>query len=362
MVELGILADDLTGALDAAAPFASPDASVKVVWTGEDLGKRFSICTSTRDGRPGRAAYLVGQNLRRVAGAKIAFKKIDSLLRGNTAVELAACARSGLFRSIMISPAFPSQGRIVKEGRLLANGHLESSPVPLGARLENAGIRTCSVNPFDDWPDDEVLLCDAATDSDLDAIAERGRKLVAPVLWCGSAGLARALAPRRNGAKNRRSPRLIVIGSRHAVSREHFDQLAASTNVDCIRIQDPSDPLGRGVSPEFPGKRTGVLGFLLPELPSASVSGVYREVFARLAKSIRRPGCVMVCGGDTARWMMKALGTRTLSVIGDWSEGIPLSRIEGGRWDGTLLYSKSGAFHDCRMFEHLLAGSECREE
>ena len=53
------------------------------------------------------------------AGADVSYKKVDSLLRGRTAEEVADCLNSGLFRSAVIAPAFPAQQRITRDGRQL---------------------------------------------------------------------------------------------------------------------------------------------------------------------------------------------------------------------------------------------------
>ena len=47
---------------------------------------------------------------------------------------------------------------------------------------------------------------------------------------------------------------------------------------------------------------------------------------------------------------MEALGAVSLTVLGERSPGLPVSRIRGGRWDGCLVISKSGAFADAGLF------------
>ena len=41
---------------------------------------------------------------------------------------------------------------------------------------------------------------------------------------------------------------------------------------------------------------------------------------------------------------MGALGAEALLVTGELGPGVPCSRIEGGRWAGATVISKSGAF------------------
>ena len=49
-------------------------------------------------------------------GASIAYKKVDSLLRGHTLAELAACLQGGAFPFCVVAPAFPYQGRVTRSG------------------------------------------------------------------------------------------------------------------------------------------------------------------------------------------------------------------------------------------------------
>ena len=58
-----------------------------------------------------------------LAGADIAFKKIDSLLRGPWVAELDACLRTGLWDACIVAPAFVHQGRMTRSGQQYVNAH-----------------------------------------------------------------------------------------------------------------------------------------------------------------------------------------------------------------------------------------------
>ena len=49
-------------------------------------------------------------------------------------------------------------------------------------------------------------------------------------------------------------------------------------------------------------------------------------------------------GGRTLLSICRAVGASRLDVDGETSPGIPHSRINGGRWTGTRVLSKSGGF------------------
>ncbi|KAB2846326.1 MAG: four-carbon acid sugar kinase family protein, partial [Hyphomicrobiaceae bacterium] len=84
-----ILADDLTGALDAGACFASVERPLPVRWRGgfhHDVDEVLDIDTRTTSERA--AVERLSRCLPSLAAAEIGFKKIDSLLRGNSQSEL----------------------------------------------------------------------------------------------------------------------------------------------------------------------------------------------------------------------------------------------------------------------------------
>ena len=114
MTVVRIVADDLTGALDAAAPLVGVAGPLPVLWDAQaalKAGGSF-VLDSEIPGRAGAAAVV-----RCSGGADLAYKKIDSLLRGRTVDEIAACLESGAFASAVIAPAFPAQHRITRGGR-----------------------------------------------------------------------------------------------------------------------------------------------------------------------------------------------------------------------------------------------------
>ena len=84
MNDLAIIADDLTGAVDAAAPFAR-DVPVDVFWSRQATGRRYAVSTSSRDVDETLARRQVDAALVDAVSTKLVFKKIDSLLCAETA-------------------------------------------------------------------------------------------------------------------------------------------------------------------------------------------------------------------------------------------------------------------------------------
>ena len=126
-------------------------------------------------------------------GADLAFKKIDSCLRGQPAAEIAATIASGRFRTVVVAPAFPAQGRMTRQGRQLIR---DGDGLARHWRRPHARIGGGRADGAHGAPEPGggVFVCDADQDADLGGNCGDSPGLSPPVLWCGSGGLARALA------------------------------------------------------------------------------------------------------------------------------------------------------------------------
>lgn len=334
---LRLLADDLTGALDSAARFIPLLGPIPVRWRPDDLPPTVAIDTGTRDCADATAQAVLQEQAPHLLAASIAFKKIDSLLRGPIAAELAACLP--LFDRCVLAPAFPFQGRITRDGRQLTrDGETwRDTGVDLRAALAAHGLA--------------VPLRDAATDADLDAIVAACRTLPGRVLWCGTGGLAGALAGHRPvPCPVLPRPILALIGSNHSVSAAQL--AAAGTCLHClppIGTLDPA-PLHRALQAGAAAVRV----MLSDRTPRAEAAERIGERFASLLAALPRPGTLMVAGGETLRRLCDALGVTGLDVDGEIMPGVPTSRMRGGAWDGQRVVSKSGAFGDVGFLARLL--------
>jgi D-threonate/D-erythronate kinase len=346
-VVLRIVADDLTGALDAAAPFAAAGAPLPVRWDQAPQGGSYALDTETRERRADTYRWV-----KHLHGAALAFKKIDSLLRGRTAEELLACLDGGRFRSAIIAPAFPAQGRITRRGRQYWRAPDQSwQPVAcdlLAALRERLPI--AHAGSAGAIGNSGHVFCDAQSEADLAAIVEAGRRMGGPVLWCGSAGLARALAgqARAREAFVPKAPLLMLIGSDHAVSRAQHAAIAALRPglVTPLRasegaaieaaVAEVAAAIGRGAP--------SALAVALPENSPEAAREVLAKAFALVAERMPRPGCLLVTGGATLFGLLQALGAASLLATGELMPGVPHARIVGGRWHDLTAISKSGGF------------------
>ena len=114
-------------------------------------------------------------------GHDIAFKKIDSLLRGHIAAEIAHIMRRIEFDAAVIAPAFPALDRVTRQGRQWAMLAGDDRPHMVGPDLKSDfarfGIDLRSGVPAD-APAGSVLIADAETEEDLKAIVE-----FLPAIW-----------------------------------------------------------------------------------------------------------------------------------------------------------------------------------
>lgn len=335
---LRLLADDLTGALDSAARFVPLTGPVPVFWDAAGiLPPTAARDAGTREQNEAVAEAAVQDLAPMLAGADIAFKKIDSLLRGHVAAELAACLP--WFDHCVLAPAFPFQGRITRDGRQrVREGPLWRDTGPdLAAALAARDL--------------DVAVRNAAIDADLDAIVATGRALSGRVLWCGTGGLAGALAGHRAVPRPvLPTPILALVGSDHGVSAA---QLAAAG--DCLhRLPSDGTP---DLAPVHRALRTGAAAVCVTVPDGTARSEAAQRIgacFASLLAALPHPGTLVVAGGETLRRLCVAIGVTSLEVDGEIVPGVPASRMRGGAWDGQRLVSKSGAFGDAGFLARLL--------
>lgn len=311
MAEVLVIADDLTGALEAGAKFAAqgipalvttqpvPDSSYPVV----------VMDTESRHLSAEGAAAAVSRAC--ATPARILYKKTDSTLRGNIGSELRAMLALRPEGRVVYIPAYPGVGRTVRGGRLYVDGvpvhESEFADDALNPIAESCiagllGDLPCTVH--DGESDADVLRATAA------ALEDEGRPILA-----GPASVAEAMAGFLDIPRHaiRPWPRvvkcLVVNGSLHEAS---IRQIAYAEGRDCEPWQ-----IFRGT--------------ILADL----------EVIRCLESS--GADCVMVFGGDTAFGILKALGSPPLEPLGEVVTGVPVSRVIGRN---LTLITKAGGYGD----------------
>jgi D-threonate/D-erythronate kinase len=357
MPSLRLLADDLTGALDSSAELVGVFGPLSVFWSATSAHASqgsFAIDSGTREAGEDEAFALVRELAPMLDGATVAYKKIDSLLRGPWVAELDACLQTGLWDACIVAPAFAHQGRQTDAGQQYArtaDGSWHAVGDNILAQLRRRNLDARLGNTAEALKHG-ISVFDAQSDDDLDRVVHIGRQYAGRILWCGSGGLASALArgTETSVSAELTRPVLGLFGSDHAATAA---QLAACETI-VIRATDLrtatdriSKRLGEGVS---------LIKF---ETDGASTRAEAARQFARdielLGRSIEPPGTLLVAGGETLRSICVAIGASSLQVVGRLEPGVPKSVIQVGPWAGVDVISKSGAFGPPDLWWKLLS-------
>jgi uncharacterized protein YgbK (DUF1537 family) len=324
-LRLALMADDLTGAADAAVEFCEAGFSVSVGLSEDSVAQSeaeiCAISTESRELDEGAAREAVRRwaTILRRAGRQVVFMKVDSMLRGNNAAETAELVRSFGFARAVLCAALPRLGRICREGYLRTQ---DGRDVPL--------------------PTDQALATpDAETDEDLARIAAGILTAGEALLPAGSSGLARPWARElaRLRGRNARKPQppaadrptLCVIGSVHSRSLQQMEH-AVST----------------GVLEEVDGNRLGGGTPARSQLRRASIGAIPDGWTDELCKTIAsgRFGSLVLSGGSTLGLVFDALGVEAFEIGGPTTAGAPWGTIRGRIGEGLTVVTKSGAFGD----------------
>jgi uncharacterized protein YgbK (DUF1537 family) len=331
-LECLLIADDLTGACDAAVHFARRGYRTHVRL--DSHGEETSVLAISAESRHLSAAELrpVMDELARrlpIAQARILFNKIDSTLRGNVGAEIAAALTAFGCEAAVITPAYPAMGRTVEEGYLRVRA---AEAIDLAARLRSQGLEACAhVQPSAVCAAIQAgarfISVDVACDRDLDTIAAAGLESGRRILWSGSAGMASALARTLpcwagRGPRSRAVPAaprpvssvLFCIGSDHPVTVEQQRHLLALGRSEHVVLNLSLRPISLERVRELVGNAAGTATALV------------------------------LSGGDTASLVCRALGVRRIELEDEIVPGIPWGYLSGGAFDGWRVATKSGGF------------------
>jgi uncharacterized protein YgbK (DUF1537 family) len=325
-VRLVILADDLTGALDTAEPFARAGASAVVATSlaaarGVAVAGHEVVAINVDSRRLARDAAIAAM---REAWRLIApwapdhlFKKIDSRMKGHVGAELAALMALGERERAIVAPAIPAIGRLVGDGAVIGFG--VARPVRIA-----------------DLPDWQAAwdVPDCPDESAMARIANLILSEPTGTMAVGASGLAEAMAARflfdrgtvAPPPPSRAGPLLMAIGSRDPIT---LGQIAALEQHR--RTRADAD-----------------LFLLRAPLADDDSSDVAGQLAAR-ALAFARDNAIstlLLSGGDTAAAFIRAAGIDLLVPSGALAPGMPVARGEAGDGRVFTLITKSGGFGD----------------
>jgi D-threonate/D-erythronate kinase len=334
-----VLADDLTGACDAAAAFIRSARSVRV-WFG--AGALYSVpetvqafTTNSRSLSASRAAHIVSRAVKALSSGSqsLFFKKVDSACRGPIGAEVLAAHRALSTRAVFFAPAFPAESRIVRDGTLeIRNSAGEAKEIrlahlfPITIRHRIAVISSATELAPALESGKTILICDSESQADLATMAHSAQAFPG-LLYAGSAGLAQALAGLNSfsqaaGLVPRAARTLLIAGSPHPVTRLQLQTLDRA---------------------RFSGVRVMRLGF-----PFALAARI------RAAFGSYQPQALILTGGATALLAVRALEADSLILQGELAPGTPWGLIQGGLAHGCTVVTKSGGLGTATAFNDIL--------
>jgi len=319
------LADDLTGALEAAAKFAGRGLGARVTTqvavSGPPEVPVLVIDTETRH-LPAEDARAVVRETTESAlrfAPWLVYKKTDSTLRGNIAAEFRALLECMPHRSLVYAPSYPEMSRTVKAGRLFVGG------LPVHETVYAQDL----LNPVRESDIRIVLhgvpatVLDGESNADVLAAARSITAVDPPLLAAGPAALAAALAqcvPSLRCGDLRALPQmprcLVVNGSLHPASLAQIDFARAHCCfVGGWRYLDDG-----------------------PVDARLNRAGQTAERVRGLIETSPIDGLI-VFGGDTAFGIHRVLGGQPFEAWSEVLPGVPLSRC------GDLFWvTKAGGF------------------
>lgn len=280
---IGIVADDLTGANDTALQFFIKGSNTEIIFdTDENIQNHpnigtFALTTESRNIDAKEAAQKVWEGAKKLKdnlSVEYFYKKIDSTLRGNIAVETLAMLDAIGYDAAVIAPAFIREGRITIGGYQLLKGvpiertdaardsyaPIYDSYIPdilkkqvnegfydsiatiqLNVIAKGAGPITSKLNELVSGGK-KLIVADAVSAIDLEQVVLAITKSQYNILPVGSAGLANALGnvwlPLNNSEPVQKIipklPKLILSGSKNSMTTAQINKLLLDDDINNV--------------------------------------------------------------------------------------------------------------------------------
>ena len=408
---IGIIADDLTGANDTALQFHIAGANTRIVlspnenYIPEGNVQAWAIPTETRNIAPEEAyekiietAYFMRDKL----DIGYFYKKIDSTLRGNIAVETLGLMQVLEMDAAIIMPAFPNESRVTVGGYHLSKGvpiektEIASDPhspiyeshiptilqkqigdeyaslvgsIELKTVLKGAGPVLNSLNELVE-AGKKLIVVDAVSITDIEQVLLALDKCNYKILPCGSAGAAQVLAkmlfPDSKKEINQKTfsklPKLIIAGSATELCASQIKKLIESDEIEnTYSVSLTEEEFINGITDEtferikqqlVPNNIVIIhssdicqnedLQTLLieHELTKKQFASKIVDLLAELTKKLssEKDFTLITVGGETSYECCKQLGCEYLNITDEVAPAIPLCIDNNGKY----IITKSG--------------------
>jgi len=397
---LGIIADDLTGALDTGVQFSKWGLTSLVALSDAPLPGVACVVvdTDSRAAPPEVAEERVRLATRRLGG-RLVYKKIDSTLRGNVGLEIVAAMQELRVDKAVVAPAFPANGRTTIGGRLLVRGvplhqtglardprnAITESHIPtlLQGQIARA-VGSVALDVVENGAaavfeaisrcPESIVVVDVVEQKHLAAVAQAVARSEGRWLPVGSAGLAEELplaldlvhglpnpAVPIDGPLSRQAtsgqPILVVAGSRNEVTAAQIREVFAVLDLPVVE-PDPQRLLDTNEGQDEIKRVAETAGQCLAGANCVIITTCFAPRLARGSLDIavalgqitsqvmsdRLVGGLFLTGGDIALQVCLALRAQALQPLTEVSPGLPVSLLNGGPWDGLRIITKAGGF------------------
>ena len=427
---VGILADDLTGANDTALQFHIQGANTQILLSNdvEPLNTKntqtWAVSTESRNLAPEEAFQSVksaAEMLVQKINPDYFYKKIDSTLRGNIAVEVLALLDTLNWDAAVIVPAFPQEGRITVGGYHLLKGvpieRTEMARDPYSPIFESH-IPTLFAARIDEECKDligtielktimngagpilrelnelisdgkKLIIADAVSTVDIEQIALAINKSDYNILPAGTAAFARSLAELwfidlDNSHITKtfpELPKLIISGSATQITANQIKTLENSDDIDALIISLTYDNIKNGVSEALVdrivsnlGQKNTVLvhtshiiqnfdGFsddsLNAELTRTKLATMITDYLAEFTQKViaKHEVILITLGGETSYKCCNAIGANQLQLIDEVVPAIALCMDHNAQW----IVTKSGNLGNANTLIDILKYFESHE-
>jgi uncharacterized protein YgbK (DUF1537 family) len=393
-LKYGVIADDFTGAGDVSLQFRRNGFKTTIITKFNPLLVSNAIKhadvtifdTETRNSSSNYAYKTVKEvaGIIKEIGIELAYKKIDSTMRGNIGAELDAILDKAIKDFSIVAPALPEAQRAtiggyhfvkwmlieqtefakdplkpVKESSLMKIissqskrivAHIPLTYVAKGLEALKHEINTKLKEGA------EIIVVDAISQEDLRTIAQACKVLNA--LPCGSSGLAEGVAELLEGFERQS---IAVFSS--SINPTFMKQVEEVKKHNVIVIELNTSKLFKKhlmeaelksvktqINEAIKRKRDVVLKLKKFEsCMNPKLSELIREAITQLVESAIKSGKIkglILIGGDTAFSVIKKLGVSILNVDGEAEFGAPVLTIASGKREGIKLITRPGGFGD----------------
>lgn len=413
---VGIIADDLTGANDSALQFHLKGANTQILLRDDILPSNienvqtWAISTESRNVTPHDAYEQVKSTTKMymdVLKPDYFFKKIDSTVRGNIAVEVLGILETLGWDSAVVIPAFPRERRTTVGGYHLLNGepvertemardphspitesHLPTlfrSQIPeefasiidyidLATVMEGAGPILKKMNELIK-NGKKLIVADAVSNTDIDQLALAITKTDYNVLPAGTAASARAfsnvwaLGSEDEVKKPELSnlPKLVISGSATQITANQIDKFEKNNDINAYILSLNLLTVLDGVKEELVDDIVSHLGqegtvlvhtsnlfknfggisdeSLRAELTKAELASAITDFLSELTKQViaKKDAILITLGGETSYKCCAEIGINQLELVDEVAPAIALSHDSKNQYVVTKSGNLGGA-------------------